>query len=60
MAKYETFEEQAEAILRGLEMAYAKMVKFKKYKGTPLVVSENGKTKYIPAEEIPPTTTYKR
>ncbi len=45
-------------ILKGLEMAYEKMVKFKRYKNSPLVVSENGKIIEIPPDEIPLTTTY--
>ena len=55
-----TFEEKSKLILKGLEKAYEEMVKFKKYKNSPLVVSENGKIKKIPADEIPPTTTYTR
>lgn len=45
-------------ILRGLELAYEKMVKFKKQKKSPLVVSRNGKIIKIPPNEIPPTTLY--
>lgn len=55
-----TFEQESKAILKGLEIAYEKMVKLKKEKGTPLVVSEDGEIKLIPAEEIVPTTVYKR
>jgi hypothetical protein len=46
-------------LLRGLELAYKKMVEFKKYKKTPLVVSRDGKIVKIPWNEIEPTTTYK-
>ena len=52
------FVEERNNILKGLEEAYARMVKFKKQKGTPLVISENGKVKLIPSEEILPTTSY--
>jgi len=52
------FVKERNNILKGLELAYAKMVKFKKEKGTPLVISENGEVKLIPAEEILPTTKY--
>ena len=55
-----TFEEESKAILRGLEKAYEKMVKLKKEKGTPLVVSEDGKVKLIPAKDILPRTLYMR
>ncbi len=54
-----TFKEESKMILKGLEKAYEKMVKFKKEKGTPLVVSEEVKIKKIYPNEILPTTTYK-
>lgn len=54
----DSFEKTSKEILRGLEIAYEKMVKMKKQKGTPLVVSENGKVKLIPPDEIPLTTKY--
>ena len=56
--KKKTFKEESELILKGLEKAYEKMVAFKKQKGTPLVVSEDGQIKKIPANEILPTTMY--
>jgi len=56
--KDRSFKEESKLILEGLEKAYEKMVKFKKAKGSPLVVSENGKIKIIAAEEILPTTMY--
>ena len=34
------FEEQ---VLKGLAMAHKKMIEFKKQKGTPIVISKNGK-----------------
>jgi len=55
-----TFKEESDLILRGLEKAYEKMVKFKKEKNTPLVVSQNGQIVKIPANEILPTTLYSR
>jgi len=58
--KTKTFEEESEAILKGLEKAYEKMVKLKKEKGTPLVVSEDGEVKLIPAKDILPKTLYLR
>lgn len=56
--KNQTFEEESKAILKGLEKAYEKMIKFKKEKGTPLVVSDHGKVRHIPAKDIRETTTY--
>ncbi|MBK8518310.1 MAG: hypothetical protein IPL55_19115 [Saprospiraceae bacterium] len=55
-----TFEIKSKEILKGFEMAYEKMVKFKKAKGTPLVVSENGMVKLIEPKDILPTTLYVR
>lgn len=55
-----SFEIKSIEILRGLEKAYEKMVKFKKEKGTPLVVSENGKVKFIESKDIEPKTIYMR
>lgn len=49
---------ESELILRGLEKAYEKLVKFKKEKNSPLVVSRDGKIIEIPAKEILPTTMY--
>lgn len=56
----EPFESKVERILKGLELAYERMVKFKKEKNSPLVISENGKVKRIPPSEIPPTARYVR
>lgn len=55
-----TFKEESDLILKGLEKAYEKMVKLKKEKNTPLVVSRNGQVIKIPANEILPTTVYSR
>ena len=52
--------EAAQKILCGLEKAYEKLVAFKRYKNSPLIVSRDGKIVEIPPEEIPLTTTYKR
>ena len=32
-----------EKIRKGLEMSYAKLIEFKKYKKTPIIVSKEGK-----------------
>jgi len=55
-----SFEVKSKEILKGFELAYEKMVKFKKAKGTPLVVSENGIVKLIESKDILPTTLYTR
>ncbi len=54
----EEHEIMCQKILRGLELAYERMVEFKKYKKTPLVVWQDGKIVEIPYDQIPPTTKY--
>ena len=60
MDKKKAAIELSDKIVDGLELAYEKMVEFKRYKKTPLVISRNGVIIEIPPEEIPPTTKYKR
>ena len=45
-----------EKVARGLTEAYRELVKYKKYKNAPLIVSRNGKIVAIPPDEIPPET----
>lgn len=58
MDKKEELLEDSKKLVLGLERAYQKLVEFKRYKKSPLIVSRNGKVIEIPPEEIPPTTTY--
>ena len=51
-------DEKTQKILRGLEKSYEKLVAFKKYKKTPLIVSKNGVIVEIQPDKIPPTTSY--
>jgi len=60
MGNKEQLQELEDKIAHGLEEAYRKMVEFKKYKKTPMIVSKNGKIVAIPPEEIPPTVVYER
>lgn len=53
-------EDEVQKIQRGLEKAYEKLVAFKRYKNSPLIVSRDGKIVEIPPEDIPLTTTYQR
>ncbi len=39
-------------IIEGLEKAYKKLVEFKKYKKTPIIVSKDGKIVELNAEQI--------
>ncbi len=41
-----------EKIKEGLEKAYIKLIEFKKYKKTPLIVSKDGKITEISPEKI--------
>ncbi|NLB64055.1 MAG: hypothetical protein GX801_08120 [Fibrobacter sp.] len=43
MKDNEDFEEKTKKILAGLELAYERMVEFKKSKNSKIVVSQNGK-----------------
>ena len=44
--------DNSEKILAGLEIAYKKLIEFKKYKKTPIIVLKDGKIVEIPPEEI--------
>lgn len=60
MENNEKNNDLTQEILHGLEKAYQELVKFKRYKNSPLVVEKNGVIIEIPPDEIPPTTIYKR
>lgn len=51
-------DEKTQKILRGLEKSYQKLVEFKKYKKSPLIVSKNGVIVEIQPEKILSTTRY--
>lgn len=51
-------DEQTQKILRGLEKSYQKLVEFKRYKNSPLIVEKDGVVMEIQPEKILPTTTY--
>jgi len=56
MATKSKMSELEAKVSKGLKGAYKKMVEFKKYKGTPIVISRNGKIIEIQPEDILPTT----
>ena len=60
MMSKEELRERNDAILRGLEEAYRKMIIFKKEKNSPVAVSVDGEVRTIDPHEMPPTTTYHR
>ena len=45
-------DEQSLKIIKGLELAYERMVKFKISKNSPIVVSKNGKIVEIAPQDI--------
>ena len=53
------FEEFRRKLEKGLEKAYAKMIKMKREKNTPLVVWKDGKVVKLDPHKAPSTTTYK-
>jgi len=53
-------KDRTQRILDGLEMSYQKLVAFKKYKNSPLIVGSLGETIEIQPDEIPATTKYLR
>jgi len=46
-------------IIKGLELAYERMVEFKKSKNSPIVVSKDGKVVKLDPFEAKPTIKYK-
>lgn len=56
--KEKNIDEHTQKILRGLENSYRKLVEFKKYKKSPLIVSKDGVIVEIQPENIQPTTKY--
>lgn len=60
MENKELLREKRDKIIRGLEEAYKRLIIFKKQKNSPIVVSRNGEILEIDANEMLPTTVYKR
>ncbi|NJY63465.1 hypothetical protein HC174_11970 [Salinimicrobium sp. CDJ15-81-2] len=58
MDKREQITEKRNKIVEGLEKSYQKLVEFKRYKKSPLIVARNGEIQEIAHEKILPTTTY--
>jgi len=48
--------ENRDKILIGLEKAYKKLIEFKKYKKTPMVIGKDGEVIEIPYEKIKTAT----
>jgi len=59
MDKTVEIRKQREKIVRGLELAYQKLVEFKKSKNSPIVISRGNEIIEIDPQKALPTTTYK-
>ncbi|UZO81020.1 hypothetical protein NBT05_00725 [Aquimarina sp. ERC-38] len=51
--------EQRKKIIKGLELAYQKLIEFKKSKNSPLVISKDGKVIKLDPFKAKPTVKYK-
>lgn len=49
--------DNTDKIIVGLEKAYQKLIEFKKYKKTPIIVSKDGKVVELNPEKITPHST---
>ena len=54
MTDKERNAEVNEKLRIGLNVAYANMLAFKKYKNSPVIISRNGQIVAVPAEDMPP------
>lgn len=59
MNESEKLNEQREKIVRGLELTYKRLIKFKKDKNSPLIVSRNGEVVELDPTKVRPSTKYK-
>lgn len=53
-------KDRRKKIVDGLEKTYQKLVEFKRYKKSPLIIAKNGKILEIAPEEMLPTASYIR
>lgn len=58
--KEAAMDDLSNKIIEGLEKTYEKLVEFKRYKKSPLVISRDGEIIEVSPEEVPPTIKYKR
>ncbi|MEA1784788.1 hypothetical protein U1E44_01675 [Arenibacter sp. GZD96] len=60
MGTKEQLKEERDRIVKGLEETYRRLIEYKKQKKSPMIVVRNGKIVAVDANEIQPTTLYKR
>ncbi len=53
-----TPDEIFKLVIKGLELTYERLVKFKKEKNSPFIICRDGKIVEVPADEMPPTIKY--
>ena len=58
MDKKAQLNERRKKIIEGLELSYQKLVEFKRYKKSPLIIAKDGKVVEIQPEKIPLTILY--
>ena len=58
--KEAAMDDLSNKIIEGLEKTYEKLIEFKRYKKSPLVISRDGEIIEVSPEEVPPTIKYKR
>lgn len=58
MDKKAELKEKRKKIILGLEMTYQRLVDYKRYKKSPLIIAKNGEVLEIAPDKIWPTTTY--
>lgn len=60
MGTKEQLKEERDRIVKGLEETYRRLIEYKKLKNSPMIVLRNGKIEAVDANELQPTTSYKR
>lgn len=60
METKEQLKDERDRIVKGLEETYRRLIEYKKQKKSPMIVVRNGKIVAVDANEILPTTLYKR
>lgn len=52
--------EERDKIVKGLELAYERLLIFKKQINSPMIVLKDGKITAVDPNKMPPTTSYNR
>ena len=49
-------EEERDKIIKGLDIAYRRLIEYKKYKKSPMIIMRNGKVVAVDPHEMEPTS----